>query len=68
MKSMYNLQVLEKDEKEVKIKGIYLYPIRGIKGLEVPQVEITPSGIRGDRNWVILGMKKGKPGTPLGCA
>lgn len=62
---MYKLDVKESDEEEVKIKAIYLYPIRGIKGLRVDSFEISESGIIGDRNWVILSVKTKKP---IGCA
>ena len=28
----YNLNVAPNEEKEIEIKGIYMYPIRGVKG------------------------------------
>ena len=65
LQDMYNLNVKEQDESLVKIKAMYLYPIRGIKGLQVEQVEITESGIVGDRNWMIISVKTKKP---IGCA
>ena len=44
-------------EKEVKIKAIYIYPIRGVKGVEVDQCELTPFGLKKDKNWVIINKK-----------
>ena len=43
------------------IKAIWLYPIRGVHGISVAQAEITPGGLRYDRNWVIIGKAKMKP-------
>ena len=59
------LDVPNHQEKEVKIKTIYLYPIRGVKGCEIDECEITPYGLKKDRNWVIIGRKLM---WPLTCA
>lgn len=48
-------------ERDVPIRTIWLYPIRGVHGVQVAQAEITPGGLRYDRNWVIIGKSKMKP-------
>ena len=47
-------------ETNMTIKGLYLYPIRGIKGIEVDHVEIGNGGILKDRNWLIHSVKRKK--------
>ena len=57
IKKNYNLEIKpeeEKSQKEVEINQLYLYPVRGIQGMEVESVELTPLGVRFDRNWVII--------------
>lgn len=56
----YNLKIKPNQEKSVKIKEMYLYPIRGVLGIKVNWVEITPFGLKQDRNWVIISTKKMK--------
>lgn len=43
------------------ITGMYLYPIRGIKGIKVDTAEIWPFGMKNDRQWCILSKTKEKP-------
>jgi len=43
-----------KEERDVPIKKILLYPCRGIRGCEVNQVSVQNYGIRYDREWMIL--------------
>ena len=61
IKNNYDLNIKPKQEREVKIKAIFLYPVRGIRGMKVDNCEITPYGLKNDRNWVIIGCKKMKP-------
>ncbi len=61
IKELYDLDVKPNREKSVKIHEIYLYPVRGIKGVKVDHVETTPFGLKQDRNWVIIGVRKMKP-------
>jgi uncharacterized protein YcbX len=35
--------------------------MRGVKGIKVDHCELTESGLKHDRNWVIIGKKKMKP-------
>ena len=51
-KSMYRLDVSE--SKKVQIKALFLYPVRGIKGIEVPFLRMTESGAEYDRLFVIV--------------
>ena len=56
----YDLEIKPRDEIDIPIKAIYLYPIRGVKGMEVSSVQITPHGLVGDRHWVIVNAKTKK--------
>ena len=40
---------------------MYLYPIRGIKGIKVETAEVWPFGMKNDRQWCILSKTKDKP-------
>ena len=40
--------------KKVQIKALFLYPVRGIKGIEVPFLRMTESGAEYDRLFVIV--------------
>jgi len=40
IKKMYKLDVDPSEEKEIDIKAIYLYPMRGVKGIKVDVAEI----------------------------
>lgn len=61
VKKHYNLDVEPRREKEVKIKSIWLYPVRGIRGMKVDHCEITPYGLKQDRNWVTISVKTMRP-------
>ena len=51
-KSLYRLDVSE--SKQVNIKALFLYPVKGIKGIEVPFLRMTESGAEYDRLFVIV--------------
>ena len=57
VKSLYSLDVKPSDEKPIEIKQLFLYPVRGIRGIEVESLELTPLGPKGDRNWVMIDAK-----------
>lgn len=40
-----------------KVKGIYIYPIKGCRGISVPQAYVCPTGFRWDRQWLIVNSK-----------
>lgn len=61
IKKIYKLDLEPADEKPIAIKGIYIYPIRGIKGIKVDVAEVQPFGLKNDRQWVIICKKKMKP-------
>ena len=42
------------DEVPIKIDELWLYPVRGVQGILVNQVELTDGGFRYDREWVII--------------
>ena len=39
---------------ECTIERIFLYPVKGCRGVEVQDVDLSPTGILGDRGYVIL--------------
>lgn len=43
-----------KEERQIAIKKLLLYPVRGVQGFEVPQLTMTESGPMYDRLWVII--------------
>ena len=49
IKEIYRLDLEPCEEKEIAIKGIYLYPIRGMKGIKVDVAEVQPFGLKNDR-------------------
>ena len=61
IRSLYQMGIPEYHEKPVKLKSLWLYPVRGVKGIKRDFLEITPYGIINDRLWVILDKKKLKP-------
>jgi hypothetical protein len=61
IRKLYNLDINQSEEILVPIKKIYLYPMRGIKGIEMDWVEITPYGLKNDRTWVVIRESKMKP-------
>ena len=61
IRNMYDLKVRPDQEKDVQIKAMYLYPIRGIKGIQVESAEVWPFGMKNDRQWCILSKTKDKP-------
>ena len=50
----YNLSIPHSDERPVKITKLFLYPVRGIPGLEVESVKMTRHGLKYDRNWAVF--------------
>ena len=63
IRSLYKLDLDHSMErtKTVKLKSLWLYPVRGVKGIKCDHLVVTPHGIKNDRLWVILDKKKLKP-------
>jgi uncharacterized protein YcbX len=38
----------------IKIKDLYVYPVKSCKGVRVEEIELSPTGFVGDRNWMII--------------
>jgi uncharacterized protein YcbX len=53
--------VKPEQEKSIKIEKLYLYPMRGIMGIEVEAMKVSKYGIKYDREWAIYDKDK------LGC-
>jgi len=47
----------EAEKPAAKIKAIYIYPIKGCRGISVPQVCVCPTGFRWDRHWLVVNSK-----------
>ena len=60
IRKLYDLSISPSRENDVKIKDIYLYPFRGVRGVKVDHCEITPYGLKRDRLWVIVSKTKNK--------
>ena len=45
----------------MKIEKLYVYPMRGIMGIEVDAMKVSPVGMKYDREWAIYDKEK------LGC-
>ena len=61
IRSRYNFAVKPEQEKDVKIDKMYIYPMRGIMGIEVDALKVSQYGIKYDREWAIYDKDK------LGC-
>ncbi len=57
----YNFSVKPEQEKGVKVEKLFIYPMRGIMGIEVPHIKVSKYGIKYDREWAIYDKDK------LGC-
>ena len=51
-------EVKPEDETSVKIEKLWLFPMRGIMGIEVPEVKVSKYGIKYDREWTIADKTK----------
>ena len=61
LRAKYKFTVKPEQEKSIKIDKLYLYPMRGIMGIEVPALKVSKYGIKYDREWAIYEKDK------LGC-
>lgn len=51
-------EVKPEDETSVKIEKLWLFPMRGIMGIEVPELKVSKYGIKYDREWTIADKTK----------
>lgn len=61
LRERYNFGVKPEQEKNAKIEKLYVYPMRGIMGIEVQAMKVSKFGIKYDREWAIYDQDK------LGC-
>lgn len=61
MRARYSFTVKPEQEKSVKCEKLYIYPMRGIMGIEVDSMKVSQYGIKYDREWAIYDTDK------LGC-
>lgn len=38
-----------------RVEEIWIYPVRSLAGTAVPEAEVSPSGLAGDRAWTVVG-------------
>jgi tRNA(His) 5'-end guanylyltransferase len=55
-------EVQPKDEKPIKIEKLWIFPLRGVMGIEVPEIKVSKWGIKYDREWAIY-----EKGGKFGC-
>ena len=46
-------EVQPEDEKPIKIEKLWIFPLRGVMGIEVPEIKVSKWGIKYDREWAI---------------
>jgi len=39
---------------DIRLSAIHLYPVKGIRAVDVSRAHLEPKGLRGDRRWVIV--------------
>ena len=61
IRKLYNMEIKQSEEIEVPIKKIFLYPVRGARGIEMDWVQITPFGLKNDRTWMVIRESKMAP-------
>ncbi|KAK7260550.1 hypothetical protein RIF29_26694 [Crotalaria pallida] len=42
---------------EAKVSAIFIYPIKSCRGISVPSAPVTPTGLRFDREWLVVNSK-----------
>jgi len=40
--------------KKLKITGLFVYPVKSMKGIEIGQARLTPKGLQHDRSWMVV--------------
>ncbi len=38
----------------IVLTGIFVYPVKALRGVSVRQADVRPAGLAGDRRWVIV--------------
>jgi uncharacterized protein YcbX len=38
----------------IRIKDLYVYPVKSCKGVRVDEIRLSPTGFLGDRNWMVI--------------
>jgi uncharacterized protein YcbX len=38
----------------IRIKDLYVYPVKSCKGVRVEEIKLSPTGFLGDRNWMVI--------------
>jgi hypothetical protein len=51
-------EVKPEDEKPIRIEKLWIFPMRGIMGIEVPEIKVSKWGIKYDREWAIYEVGK----------
>ncbi|KAK9838037.1 hypothetical protein WJX74_010206 [Apatococcus lobatus] len=43
-----------------KVSSLTVYPVKGLKGIELQQAKVTRTGLRFDRNWMVVDARSGQ--------
>lgn len=38
----------------LRLEALYVYPVKALRGIALPQARVTPRGLAGDREWMIV--------------
>lgn len=38
----------------MQVTGLYIYPVKGLRAVELAEAEVTPRGLRHDRRWMLV--------------
>lgn len=60
LRARFQPDVLYKEEFEVPILGLFVYPLKGCRGVQVDSIKVTPSGILYDREWCVVEKATGR--------
>lgn len=46
-------KIRHEDERPIRIRELWVYPMRGIMGIQVPAIKLTKYGVKYDREWAL---------------
>lgn len=54
IRSKYRFEnIRHEDERPIQVKELWVYPMRGIMGIQVPAIKVTKYGVKYDREWAL---------------
>lgn len=43
-----------------RVTGLYVYPVKAMRGVSVPRARLTPTGLAHDRHWMVVDARSGR--------